>query len=289
MSTGTDVLNGGEQQQQAQGATGGEQKQEPAWYANLPAERHAYIQNKGWSDPAAMLESYTNLEKVVGVPDNIRADQLLIAPKSDAKPEEIAAFLDKANKIGVPSAPADYGFKAPAGVDQAQVDAGAQWLHAAGVPKPMAEKVIAEVFKHETAQAQAFEAQSVKDLTDLQAELGDKFDDSMELGRRAFKHAEKEAGLNADFLNKLETAVGTKTMLKLFAVFGKNLTEATAPNGGQQSGDQFRMSKDAAQAKITDLYKDAAFMARYSSPNPMERQRAIDEMEQYQKIVAGTA
>lgn len=267
---------------------------EKSWFSELPADKHAYIQNKGWQSPADVLESYTNIEKTLGLPADARADALLVAPKADAPEEARTAFLEKATKGFVPETPEGYGFDklVPEGVEPpAILGEAAAAAHAAGLPAPLAAKFIGSMLEADKKAEAAFDAQSVTDLKDLAAEYGDKFDDNMELGRRALHAAKEQAGLDDTAIPQIERAIGTKAMLKLFHTFGKNMTEAPAPDGTKSADGaaQFQASPAAAKAKIQSLQQDSAFMARYLSPNPGERAKAIAEMESLQKVAAGGA
>jgi hypothetical protein len=267
---------------------------EKPWYEGLPTDKYAYIQNKGWQSPADVLESYTNIEKTLGLPADARADALLVAPKADAPEEARTAFLEKATKGFVPETPEGYGFDklVPDGVEPPPIlSEAAAAAHAAGLPAPLASKFIGQMLEADKKAEAAFDAQSVTDLKDLAAEYGDKFDDNMELGRRALRAAKEQAGLGDEAIPQIERAIGTKAMLKLFATFGKNMTELPAPDGTKSADGaaQFQTSPAAARAKIEALKQDSAFMARYLSPNPGMKQKAIDEMEALQKIAAGGA
>lgn len=252
----------------------------------VPADRATYVANKGWKDTAEVLESYQNLEKLVGVPDGERADRLLIAPKSDAKPEEVAAFLAKANAVAVPEKPEGYGFQAPEGVNPEVLNMAAGAFHAAGVPKPLAEKVVASMLAQEQAAAETFVKQSNDDILSLQGELGDKFDDEMEVAKRAFK----SAGLEQAHVDAIERAVGTKTMLNMFRTLGKGVMEGNDPDADPAKpggANQFRMNKETAQAKMNSLFADKEFMSRYLSSNMRERGPAIEQVTALQKVIAG--
>lgn len=256
-----------------------------AWYASLPAEYHGTITAKGWSGPEAVLQSYVNLEKVVGHEKAGNADRLLVLPKADAKPEELAAFWDKAGKIGVPETAEGYGFKAPEGLDAPILAEAAGWALKAGMPVPMANAFVEQAIAYEQAQVEAFQQRSTQEIGDLQQEWGAKFDDNAELGRRAVR----AAGLDGEVLDKIELAIGTGAFMKMFHAFGKNIVEAAAPppDAGGANGQQFSMSQAQAVDKAAALRKDSDFMARYLSPNPALRRAAMEEIEKLDRLASG--
>lgn len=261
------------------------------WYKDLPAERHAYIENKGWKSPNDVLDSYTNIEKTLGLPADARSDALLVRPKADAKPEEQAAFLDKALKPFVPESADKYDLGIKNEEMPVELKTSADWMHKAGVPQPMAQKLAAEYLESKKAADAAFEEQSAKDMKDLATELGDKFGDFEEMSRRAFRAAKEQSGLTIEQVETIEKSIGTKQMLKLFGSFGKNMTELPGPGGGNngKDGNQFGTSPAQAKASIDAKFRDSEFMARYNSPDQRVRQTAIAEMEALQKAATGTA
>lgn len=275
---------------QAQTAAGGD-----PWYKDLPADSHATIEAKGWKGPAELLESYRNIEKVMGLPAEAKAEAILVRPKADAKPEEVQAFVEKAVAHLVPENAEGYG---NLGLDlkdgealPPELEQARGWMHEAKIPSTQAPALVAAYQKSVEAAEAAFEAQSTKDMTDLATEFGDKWEDNAELGRRAFRAAKEQAGLDEAGLAAIERAIGTKAMMKLMIAQGRNLVEAPgggAPGNTGTTNANFKVTKESAQAKITEKLSDSVFMARYNSPNIGERNKAIAEMEALQKIAAGT-
>jgi hypothetical protein len=250
---------------------------------DVPETHLKAVQAKGWKSVGDVLESYASLEKLAGLEkgDDLAQGRVLIRPKPDAKPEEIAEFFGKAVTGLVPKEAKDYGITAPEGVDPAPFDQAAELFRSAELPKPYADKLIAAVGAAEKAKVEQFQVDSAAEVSALQGEWGDNFDKNLELGRRAAK----AAGLDGDALNRIELAVGTGTMLKAMAEFGKQYAEFEAPKPGQQGKpSQFAESIESAKTKIDNLNKDAEFQARYLSPNPAVRQKAIDEMEALLKV-----
>lgn len=265
------------------------------WYkaAGIADQYHAGIAAKGWTGPEQVLESYVNLERIVGLERGGQADRIMVRPGDKATPEEIQEFIGKATGGYVPKDAAGYGFKAPEGMDATLINEAADWALKAGMPAPMAQKFIGEAIAAETARVAEFQAASEKDITDLTKEWGKDFDNNAELARRGWGVVTEKTGITADQLTKFEIIFGTGATMKMMHLFGQGLTEmpgagASLP-GMPGAGGGFRMTAEAAQAKITELHGNSDFMARYLSPNPMMRQKAIEEMEGLQKIVSGVA
>lgn len=267
------------------------------WFKDVvPADRHDYVVNKGWKSPGDMFESYTNLEKMNGVPAEARADALLIRPKPDAKPEEQTAFLDKALSSFVPEKPEGYGdlgLKLKEGEAlPPEIESARGWMKEAGVPTLMAPRLVA-AYQADLIKAEAaFEAQSIEDMKALATEFGGNAEDNFELGRRAFRAAKEQAGIDDSVVARMERAIGTKATMKLFVSFGKNQVELPgggAPGNAGNAGSGFRQTPETAKAQAAAMRQDSAFLARFNSPNIATRNAAIAEIEAFDKIAAGTS
>jgi len=149
-------------------------------------------------------------------------------------------------------------------------------LKEAGVPKDVAAGLVQQVLGREVAALKEFHTKSDQEYTALQQELGDKFADFEESGRRAFR----ASGLEKGVLDKIELAIGTKAMLNMFGKFGQAMTEASAPQPGKQGGSsQFTQTADQAKQRIDTLSRDSDFQAKLLSPNPEVRKAANAEWE----------
>jgi len=295
---------GGEQQQQG-GQGGAPATGEKPWYeaAGVDPKFHTAIQAKGWQNPNDVLDSYTNVEKLVSMERGGDVDRILVRPKEGATPEEIAAFTAKAG-FAAPEKAEDYGFNAEfvgtkaselfaanglpaelAGQFSTEmapvVEQASKWMHEAGVPPAVAKGLVNNVLASEVAGLKAFHAKSDEDYTKLGQELGDKFGDFEEAGRRAFR----QSGLEKGTLDKIEMAIGTKSMMQMFAKFGSAMSEAAAPSGDKGGGQgQFTQTSESAQARIQTLQRDSDFQAKLLSPNPQVRGPAQAEWENLFKV-----
>lgn len=291
---------GQEQQQGGQGGAAPAGGEKP-WFENagIDAKYAPSIAAKGWQNPNDILESYTNVEKLVSLERGGDVDRIIVKPKADATPEEIAAFRAKAG-FAPPADVAEYGFTPESVAAQATelftgsglpqemagqfaaemtpvVEAAAGWMKEAGVPKDVAAGLVKQVLGREVAALKEFHVNSDKEYTALQTELGDKFGDFEEAGRRAFR----ASGLEKPMLDKLEMSIGTKAMMQMFAKFGSAMTEAQAPQPGKQGGSgQFTQTAAQAKSRIDTLSRDSDFQARLLSTNPEVRKAANAEWEQ---------
>jgi len=246
------------------------------WWDALPENLKTTAAAKQWKDPAAAVESYVNLEKIMGAD---KANRTVMLPKDDASPEELAGFY---KALGVPEAADKYEIKVPEGMSPEIIDEAKGWMHQANVPSKLAQQLVDAVAKSEAAKMEQWAKQSKAEMNDLAVEWGSKFEDNAEVARRAFR----AAGLTPEQSERIEMVVGTKTFMQMFHKFGMNMSEAAAPAPGQ-GGGQFVMNKAEAQRKADMLRASPDFQARYLSPNNLIRQQAISELEELTKITAG--
>lgn len=264
---------------EGQGGTGTEgQGGEKPWFeaegSGIDAKWHDTIRAKGWKGPDDVLESYTNVEKLVSMERGGEADRILVRPKDDAPPEDVKAFREKAG-FAAPAKPEDYGFSQEQLAAAPVLNDAAKWFHEAGVPKDIAGSIVEKALARDAELEGEFEKRTTQEYTTLQQQMGDKFGDFEEAGRRAFK----ASGLDAGALDKIERAIGTTAMLNMMAKFGSAMAEASAPGQPRTGTGQFTASPETAKARIETLKNDSDFQAKLLSTNPEVRKKATAEWE----------
>lgn len=233
--------------QGGQGGAPGGTTPPAAWF---PEVHKGYVEAKGWKGPADALESYINLEKLVGAD---RAGRTVVLPKDEKDEEGQKAFR---TKLGVPETPEAYELPLGGGEDQetskAFAAAAAKWFHAAGVPKAAAQTFAAQwnAFAKEqfTAEQARLDASATEALSTLQAEWGDKFNERSEFARRFLK----ASGWDDAKLAKYEQVFGTAEMLKDFWKWGSATGEHSFADG-QGSGGGFSMNVAQAREKLETI------------------------------------
>jgi hypothetical protein len=249
-----------------------------SWFA---PEYANVVQTKGWQSANDAIKSYSSLETLLG-----EKASAIVPPKADAAPEDWGKFYEK---LGRPADPNMYKFSKE-GMDPKIAPEIGKWFHEQGLNDKQAEGILKQYnefnTKYQSEADQAAMVQSNNDLLDLQKDWGNKFDDTIELARRATQHAIEKAGLTPDQLNQFERSVGTKTMLKMMAEFGNMFREAGAPDAGKNS---FSATPQAAKSEITRLQSDPEFRARYYHNDPTIRNAAIDQMNDLAKRAYGDA
>lgn len=261
-------------------AAGGEGTSAP-WYAGIEdAGLRGFAESKQFKDPAAVLSSYQNLERHMGVP----ADRLLKLPDKADAPEwkEIRARVG----FSVPEKWEDYGLQNIEGAHPEYAANAAKWAHELGIPKDMltklAEKQGAWVAELEKAEVEAIKAKEAADMQALRAEWGQRYDGSVEMARRAANDLAPKVGLDADALQQVEAALGTAKFLKLFSHFG-SVASGEAAVHGESSGMGF-LSPEGAQHQINMLKSDLEFGKKLINGDVAARQK----WDSLNRIAAGS-
>lgn len=242
------------------------------WLEGADEVTVGYIQNKGWDGPGKLLDSYRNLEKVLGAD---RAGNTVVLPKDGAPPEEMSAFY---SKIGRPADPAGYKFQVPEGGDAEFSKLAQTKMHELGIPQKMGEGLAAwwneyassTTTKSLEQKTQAFQADDLA----LKQSWGQAFTQNLAQAQ-AFARG---MGLEAATIDKMADSMGHKATMEFFQKLGAKMGEAdfVSGNGTQQFGQA--LTPGQAQAKIADLKGDKEWMAKYLSGGTSSAQ--FKEMQQ---------
>lgn len=231
------------------------------WYDSVEdTDLKGYAELKGWKDPSEALNSYRNLEKLIG-------SEKVPMPKGDDDAEGWNRVFDA---LGRPKSAEGYGLTAAEGGDPAIANEAAAKFLELGLSEKQG-KELAQWWAGKSqdivaSQQQQTEQNFEKQLNEVKQEWGDKYDENVELGRRAAR----EYGLNGEKLAKLESALGTADLMKLMAAIGKGQGEAEFV--GSSSSNQFGMSPEAARTRISALKADPGFQAKYLTGDADSRQ-----------------
>ena len=250
------------------------QPQAPAetWYSGFSDETlRGYIETKGFKDPSALAESYRNLEKLRGVPEN----ELARIPKEG----DVEAWNAFYSRLGRPENAAGYELQVPEGDDGAFAKMAAEWMHEAGLTPAQAKLLAGKNNEYLAQQIQAAQDQAAiesdRQMSELKTEWGQAFEQNTEIARRAAK----QFGLTDEMLSGIEDAIGTKQLMVLFNNIGQGLGEHKAQGIG--AGDSsFKLSPAAAQERIKQLQNDREWAGKYLAGGANEKA----EMERLQQM-----
>lgn len=256
---------------QGQGGTEGGQVQ-AAWYEpfGFQPEDVGYIQNKKWDNPAKLLTSYKELEKFHGVP----ADQILKLPKDQSDAE---GWNKVYSRLGRPETPDAYGeVKLPEGV-KVQLDPNrVKWadsvVHKLGLTKAQRDTLIAETAQYESSTFENYskdmQVKQEAELASLQKEWGSAYPEREELGKRAVRQfIPGDEATKGALLDKIESALGTATMLKLFSNIGEQMLEDKTPMGDTKErpfGSTPEMAMAEKQKLMNEIMVDKSRLATYN-------------------------
>lgn len=243
--------------------------EQKTWTSELPDELKGYVQTKGFKDPAAVLESYRNFEKLHGVP----ADRLIRLPETLEGAEARAIF----EKLGRPHDAKDYSIKVEEFAGGQELG---EWFRSIADRANWTQKQLDSFVdawnerskNWQTSETEKAEATYIEQEQSLKRSWGLAYDQNINLA----KQGALAIGLSPENVDALEAAMGyEKTMLMLH-----KLGSATGESkfvSGQSAGGV--MSADAAKAKIQELMGDSAFIRRYSKGDA-EARRQMDHLHQ---------
>lgn len=227
------------------------------WTSGLNDDFKGYVQNKGFKDPTAVLDSYRNLEKLMGAPK----ERLLKLPE---KMDDEAAMMDIFNKLGRPEKAEDYNLPVPQGMDDSFAKWAKESFHKMGLTKTQAEKFGANWNEYVMGQSQArqdaFKAKAAGEVDALKKEWGMAHEKNVNVA----KNAARAFGVDEATIEKLEATMGFAPLMKFMHGIGSKLGESNFV-AGNGNGGFGALSPQAAIDQISALRGDADFVKKYTS------------------------
>jgi hypothetical protein len=229
------------------------------WLPNADETTVGFVQNKGWTEPAQVLDGYRNLEKLLGAD---RANNSVILPKPDATPEELAKFYDR---LGRPTDAEGYKIELPAGADPEFAKTASQWFHELGLSEKQGKALAGKWSEHvgtaQTAQSQAAQARFVADDTALKAEWGGAYVQNLSQSQAAVR----ALGVTSEQIDAMSTSMGHKATMEFFQKIGSRMGESSFVSGDKGQSFSGAMTPGQAKAEIQTLRSDKAFTAKLLS------------------------
>lgn len=225
------------------------------WSATLGQNYEAHkplIETKKWSDPGAVLTSYSELEKMVG------RDKFAV-PGKDASPEEYRKIY---SALGMPADPKGYNFEAPSDFEHYDRNFVDNWFrgaaHKAGLTPSQAKALHDEYVSHSRQAVTALAENSGKEDKDLDQALRTKWGGDYDKNISIAQAAVKQFGFSAVDLDKLEKITGSPALLEMFATIGEKMGTASIVNGSVSNN-----SPQGAMSEIEKLKGDKEFSEAY--------------------------
>lgn len=230
------------------------------WSSGLPESAKLYVTQKGFKDAASVVDSYQNLEKLMGAPK----ERLLRIPDKADAPEWGEVY----EKLGRPKNAADYKFAPAEGMESNKefTDWAQKQFHSLGLTRQQGETLAAKWNEFAVGSLKTTSEQQATQLkteqTALRKEWGAAYDQQI-------KGAQKAAltfGLKTEDIDKLEKALGFSGTMKFMAKIGEKVGEDSFVTGGNNAFEG-ALTPERAQAQIVELKKDKEWTQRYLAGN----------------------
>jgi len=227
-----------------------------SWTEGLGDEHKVFVEKKGFKDPAAVLDSYKNLEKLLGAP----RDKLLQLPDSGDKD----GFYNLMNKLGRPQDKADYKIELPEAIaDEHFSNWARDTFYEAGFTADQVSMVMEKYGEFATQQLDAAENQYQADVSSqeskLRMEWGAAYDQNIQTAQKAVEAFK----IDPEQINVLERTMGFDGVMRFFNSIGSKIGEHKFVEGG--SNQNGVMTPMQAQSEISELIKDSSFQQKVRS------------------------
>lgn len=250
----------------ASGATGSD------WMSGFNEENKGYVQTKGFKDPSQVVDSYRNLEKLMGVPK----ERLLKLPEKDDAPE----WGDIYNRLGRPEKPEGYGLTVPEGAPKEFSEWAAKNFHELGFTRKQGETLVNRWNEFQTnAQKQMTDSQKAAMETDREAirkEWGAATDKNASL----VDAAATAFGLDSKMVEKVAGAIGVANTMRFLYRVGSKLGEDNFITGDSSGGKFGPITPGAAKQRIGELMQDKEFVGRYTKGD-LQAKEEMMRLHQY--------
>lgn len=232
-----------------------------SWAQGADELTSGYIQNKGWDNPLKAVESYRNLEKLLGAD---KANNAVVIPRADADAKEWAAVYDK---LGRPSAPDGYKVPLPEGGDPEFHKASMGKFHELGLTQKQGETLMNWYNESVMQQMQQVEAQRAEMFNQEEAAVRQEWGAAYTQNLAQAQAAARGLGLNAETIDALSDTLGHKATMNLLAKIGTRLGEDSFVSGDVNNSFGNAMTPAQAKAQIQSLMSDKDFTTKYMSGN----------------------
>ncbi len=241
--------------------TGGAAGGDPFYSSyGLGDNERAFIAGKGFSDPASMVKSHMEADKLLRERNVIRAPDL--AKLDDWEGWEMLGWTKERDKYVVDP------FKPPEGrnydleFEKTFVDLAHENHLSKAQAQAMRDKLVAAIYGAEDRRNAAAAAQSEQLKAALKSEWGADYDKRADRARQAAK----AYGIGLEDAAELEKVLGAPRLARLLDRLGEGLSEGTLKGGA--GGD--RMTADGARAELARMEADPAFIKAMMNPrHPM--------------------
>lgn len=236
------------------------------WTSGLNDDLKGYVQTKGFKDTTAVLDSYRNLEKLMGAPK----ERLVRLPEKDDDAEGWSQVFER---LGRPKEAKEYGIKAPAELGDAKfIETMQAAFHEAGLSKRQAEQIVGKWNEHMTgtitSNKEMYQAKLAEQEQTLKKEWGMAYEQNVKAGQRAAQMF----GIDGATIDKLEETMGFAGVMKLMHQIGSKIGEDSFVSAdGKESSFSGSLTPEAARHRIDALKKDPDFAKKIADNNAEAR------------------
>lgn len=239
------------------------------WTTGFSDEVKGYVQNKGFKDTPSVIDSYRNLEKLMGVPQ----ERLLKLPEKDDDPTWGSIY----DRLGRPKEAKDYQLEIPAeNGDEKFSEAAKGWFHELGLTKKQGETLTKKWNEFASggvnAQKEAMASMVKEQDTNLRKEWGAAYEKNMDISSSVMN----KFGISNEMGAKIGAALPPDLrvqLVKAFAQVGTGLGEDNFVRGNGAPGGS--MTPAQAMDKIAALKGDNDFISRYVSGGVKEQAEMV--------------
>lgn len=237
----------------------------PEWTASFKEDIKGYALKKEFKDPESVVQSYRDLEKLIGVKERLltlpeKADdkeswnQIYAKLGRPEKPEEYALPLnEKAKEYGTEEN--DKKFKAFAEAA----------FHELGLSTKQGRELAEKWGQFAGSEIEAMRAQKLEAAKADEASLAKEWGLAYEQNLTQAKAAAKQFGLEGKEIDGLQSSLGFSGTMKLMHRLFEKIGEDKYLNS---QGGRFGISSpEQAKARISDLLKDTDFQKKLLSKN----------------------
>lgn len=235
-----------------------------------------HAQNAGWQSPLDAVKSHRELQQLLGAD---RAGRTITVPADEA---DAKGWEQVFTKLGRPANPQDYGITAPEGADPAFSQAAAAQMHALGLSKVQAQKLVSWWNEHAKGVGDAQTAADAERFTAEDAQLTKDWGAERPMRTELARRAAQKLGWSAEDISRMEKVAGFAKTMKTFAQIGDMLREHGMEGLGDIGG--FGTTPEGAKAKRAQLLADSEFRTKAMADSKSSQWAEIQRLD---RIIAG--
>lgn len=228
-----------------------------AWTAGFSEDLKGYTTHKGFKDPAQLAESYRNLEKLIGAPQErvMKLPERFYDDKGAFTPEGRAVY----ERLGAPKEAKEYGLDKlmpKEGGDKALMEHFSNVFHEAGIPKDAATKIVNSWNKYSEDFGSKMKEAATAKFKDSQQALQKDWGNAFEQNTRIAQDAVRTMGVTKEQIDAIASTLGHDQTMKLFHSFGTKVGEAPFIPGHRATE---HTEPASARSQIKELMGDRDF------------------------------